>query len=348
MKTLSSRILPTIPDPNDTAGMTRYMQAVNQFLQETLSDARADLDTADGSTTSLAARVAALESATLSIKYATTDYTILDDDGYDIVMVDSRGGNVTITLPTLAANQSRQITVIAQYLGGQITVDGEGAEKIDGIAAVVLQSKDDFVTVVGTATEWKIVSCKQVMSTGWINTNDWTNRHLGSINLGYDNLTGTFTVGEVVLEYSDSARTTATGVSGIILSDSGSVLVLKNAVKGTFTNNYYLKGATSSATADVNVATKNVDTNVLHNLGRPITALYTMMWSSSDGTEANALSMNFEGNYVHEGSFLYAVNDNSFKVQTGASGHKIILDTGQESNYTTQDYYYQILVSYTK
>ena len=68
MKTLSSRILPTIPDPTDSAGMTRYMQAVNQLLQETWSDARADLDTADGSTTALDARITTAEGSITSLE----------------------------------------------------------------------------------------------------------------------------------------------------------------------------------------------------------------------------------------------------------------------------------------
>ena len=47
--------------------MTRYMQAVNQLLQETWSDARADLDTVDGSTTSLDARVTTAEGSITSL-----------------------------------------------------------------------------------------------------------------------------------------------------------------------------------------------------------------------------------------------------------------------------------------
>ena len=47
--------------------MTRYMQAVNQLLQETWSDARADLDTADGSTTALDARITTAEGSITSL-----------------------------------------------------------------------------------------------------------------------------------------------------------------------------------------------------------------------------------------------------------------------------------------
>ena len=49
MKTNKSPILPLIPSPDDKAGMSRYMQSVNQFLQDLALNARADLDTISGS-----------------------------------------------------------------------------------------------------------------------------------------------------------------------------------------------------------------------------------------------------------------------------------------------------------
>lgn len=49
MKTNKSPILPLIPSPDDKAGMSRYMQSVNQFLQDLSLNARADLDTLSGS-----------------------------------------------------------------------------------------------------------------------------------------------------------------------------------------------------------------------------------------------------------------------------------------------------------
>jgi len=67
LKTNKSPILPLIPSPEDKDGMSRYMQSVNQFLQDLSLNARADLDTVDGSTTSLDARVTTAEGSITSL-----------------------------------------------------------------------------------------------------------------------------------------------------------------------------------------------------------------------------------------------------------------------------------------
>lgn len=339
MKTNKTPILPLIPT-NVDAELQRYMQSVNSFLQEISQNVRADIDEVNNSIP-----VVPTYSNNLSIKATTAAYTILDGDGFDLVMVDSRAGSLTITLPTLADNQGRVITVMAAYLGGTITVDGEGAETIDGIETAVLQSKDDFVTVVGTATEWKILSTRQVMSTGWINTNDWTVRHLGNINLTYDTKTGSFILGEVVREYSDAGYTTATGKYGIIMTDSGTALVLKDTAIGTFTDNYYLKGDTSGAVALVNVNTKNVDTNIYHGMGRNINSLTVTGWISTDGSDANAVIMPSAFHYMHSGAHVVGIDQNSAFIQTGYGGMKILNTTsGTEIIYDTEDHYYKIQI----
>lgn len=339
MKTNKTPILPLIPT-NVDAELQRYMQSVNSLLQEISQNVRADIDEVNNSIP-----VVPTYSNNLSIKATTAAYTILDDDGFDLVMVDSRAGSLTITLPTLADNQGRVITVMAAYLGGTITVDGEGAETIDGIETAVLQSKDDFVTVVGTATEWKILSTRQVMSTGWINTNDWTDRTLGNINLTYDTKTGSFILGEVVREYSDAGYTTATGKYGIIMIDSGTALVLKDTAIGTFTDNYYLKGDTSGAVALVNGNTKNVDTNLYHGLGRNINSLSTTVGISTDGSDANAIITSSSYHYVSAGVQFVGIDQNSAFLKTGYYGIKTLnTTTGTEIIYRTNDYYYKIQI----
>lgn len=65
---------------------------------------------------------------------------------------------------------------------------------------------------------------------------------LGSLD--YDNLSGTFTVGEDITGGTSSAF-------GVIVSDDGSTLVLKDCT-GLFNNNEEITGVSSEATADVN------------------------------------------------------------------------------------------------
>ena len=172
----------------------------------------------------------------------TADYTILDSDNLRNILVDSRAGDVVITLPTLADNLEREIFIKVPYVGGKITVDGEGAETIDGETSIFLQGQHDFILVKATTAEWIVLSIRQTYNTGWINCSDWTNRHLGSATVNYNNLSGTFTVGEEIEE-------ATSGNTGVIQSDTGSVLILKNVTgTGVFTNGRTLTGATSGAT----------------------------------------------------------------------------------------------------
>lgn len=66
MKTNKSPILPLIPSPDDKAGMSRYMQSVNQFLQDLALNARADLDTISGSMYRVGQSLITQEDITLS------------------------------------------------------------------------------------------------------------------------------------------------------------------------------------------------------------------------------------------------------------------------------------------
>jgi len=70
--------------------------------------------------------------------YATSsDYTILDDDGYDMILVTTGAATKTITLPTAADNVDRVIEIMKVDDGaGKVTVDGEGAETVGGFATI--------------------------------------------------------------------------------------------------------------------------------------------------------------------------------------------------------------------
>lgn len=83
------------------------------------------------------------------------NYTILDGDGYRTIVVTATG---TIDLPTLADNQNRIITIKKGYSGNStVTVDGEGAETIDGTTTKVLDINTESITVQAGSSEWKVI-----------------------------------------------------------------------------------------------------------------------------------------------------------------------------------------------
>lgn len=83
-------------------------------------------------------------------------YTVLDTD--QLLLADAVGGAITLTLPAAATYAGRQFRIkkIDATLNA-VTVDGNGAETIDGAASVVLSLQHETVTVVCDGTEWWIV-----------------------------------------------------------------------------------------------------------------------------------------------------------------------------------------------
>jgi hypothetical protein len=83
------------------------------------------------------------------------NYTVLDTDGYDSILVTTGSVDRTITLPTAADNTSRVIKTIKADAGtGKVIVDGEGSETINGTATFVLVSQYNYVELLCTGTEW--------------------------------------------------------------------------------------------------------------------------------------------------------------------------------------------------
>jgi hypothetical protein len=85
----------------------------------------------------------------------TTNTTLdADDDGYT-VLVDATSGNLTITLPLAAdANERRYCIKKIDASGNTVTLDGNGAELIDGAANYVLSVQYQSVTVHSNGTAW--------------------------------------------------------------------------------------------------------------------------------------------------------------------------------------------------
>jgi len=86
-------------------------------------------------------------------------YTILDNDGYRTIVTDTTMTAArTVTLPTAADNTDRIITIKKTDSGAfTLTVDGEGAETIDGAATMLLSSQYDSITVQSNGTNWHMI-----------------------------------------------------------------------------------------------------------------------------------------------------------------------------------------------
>lgn len=83
----------------------------------------------------------------------TTAYTITLGD--DVVLVDATSGAITITLPLVAPYVGIAYTIKKiDSSANAVTVDGNGAETIDGAATASLAAQWDTVTVVSNGTAW--------------------------------------------------------------------------------------------------------------------------------------------------------------------------------------------------
>lgn len=86
----------------------------------------------------------------------TAATTIVDSD--DVVLVDTTGGSVTVTLPPAATNLGRRFTVKKLIAANTLTLDGNGSETIDGAATVALTTRYAARTVQSDGTAWHIVA----------------------------------------------------------------------------------------------------------------------------------------------------------------------------------------------
>jgi hypothetical protein len=290
-------------------------------------------------------QIDAIIHSTGATKDTSADYTITDTDGYSIINVDPSARKVTVTLPTLADNLNRKIQIIVGTAGGDVVIDGEGSETINGLASILLGGQYDNLTIIGCSTEWRILSGKSSIDTGFIGISTYSNRHLGSSQVTYDGLSGTFIVGETVTE-------ATSGNTGVITADSGTVLTLKNVTgTGVFTNDRVLTGGASGATANVNESTsnKNKSTNIIHNLGYGIQKVKSYLYFSEDKTEAKTYHI-AHAPWWHTNArqtMVWGVDTTQYKIQTGEGNafNAILLltDAGVALDLNSQDWYYKVI-----
>lgn len=111
-------------------------------------------NTLSGDTTVIAGKTFTVGALKLRQLAKTANWTILDTDN-DVVVVGACGAQTTITLPTLADNQGRIITVIIGATPGfNVIVDGEGAETINGAATLTNATQYSCLRLFAAPAEW--------------------------------------------------------------------------------------------------------------------------------------------------------------------------------------------------
>lgn len=89
----------------------------------------------------------------------SANYTITDSDNARVVAVTTGSTTRTVTLPTAADNENRIITIKKVDSGtGLVTVDGEGAETIDGFSTWTLYTHGEAVEIICDGSNWQILT----------------------------------------------------------------------------------------------------------------------------------------------------------------------------------------------
>ncbi len=82
---------------------------------------------------------------------SSAGYTILDNDGYDVILVSTGGSNRTIELPVVANNAGRKIKFKKTDSGtGGLIIDGASSETIDGATSATIYKQYGEADIVAT------------------------------------------------------------------------------------------------------------------------------------------------------------------------------------------------------
>jgi len=131
---------------NGTSYLERFRVAPSgRFLINTTTDNASDQLQVDGSVSIKGIRQNVL---------STTTTTTINDNNY---FIDCTSGTFTVNLPASSGRLGR-IFVIKNSGTGTITVDGNGAETIDGAATYSLATQWSQVQIISDGTNWKIIS----------------------------------------------------------------------------------------------------------------------------------------------------------------------------------------------
>jgi len=86
----------------------------------------------------------------------TSPFTADDDDS--TILCNTAGGGFTITLPAASINTRRVYTIKKiSSDGNTVTIDGNGAETIDGVTTKTLTTQWQFITIKCNGTGWFVI-----------------------------------------------------------------------------------------------------------------------------------------------------------------------------------------------
>lgn len=116
-------------------------------------------------------------SASTQNKVVTSaDYTVLDSDGYSIIAVSTGSSDRTVTLPLLANNIGRVLTIVKSDSGtGVCYIDGNGSETINGSSSATFWGsfiQYDNITVQAQSGGWIVVGATDTQPSFSANTSN--------------------------------------------------------------------------------------------------------------------------------------------------------------------------------
>lgn len=103
--------------------------------------------TSDARLRDLVARVQRKAIRTISAAYTATG-------GDDVILVNTTGGSVTVTLPPAGTHYGHTYYVKKLVAANTVTIDGNASETIDGATTVALTTQWGTVTLVSNGVAW--------------------------------------------------------------------------------------------------------------------------------------------------------------------------------------------------
>jgi hypothetical protein len=300
--------------------------------------------TSNGSTlTFVGSEARGVQVSNLNTNLITSDYTVTDADGYQFITVDASTTMVTITLPVRANNVGRPLIIKNKEIG-VVKILRAGSDTIDGQTEIYLLWENDYIELIADSTEWKIQHIRQKKKSGLINQADWTNRELGEMEWVYDNLSGTFEIGELVTETGGNACV------GRVLKNTGTVLTVYNVTNGgVVADGNQLTGGSSGATADSNEGTtsKNKDRPIYNPTPGKTFLDYKFELILSENNAIDTTTFNQAiGNIdatPNYGTTKWYVDATNTKIRTGTGGLVRIPSAGGSAQaIAAQNWYYEI------